>query len=173
MAKFRQGWILVCTIRIADYELARSGLLGRICYCYYYCCCVFNIYIYVNEEESTVLTSFLFLSLSLFFGGGKRAVKLDTAELARIADWFQSMPDEWQARNQSDKIFNYFIPLVSTRGEDTEEKTGPMAVHFQELLNQPEASYLRQIIDTLRLPVGRSRLMKILPGETVGRLRLA
>lgn len=95
-------------------------------------------------------------------------MQLDTAELARIASWFQSLSDKWQTRNQSDRVFNYFIHLISSRGEDTEEKTGPMEIHYQGLLNEPEASYLRQIINTLRIPVGRSRLMKVLPGDAVG-----
>ena len=70
--------------------------------------------------------------------------------------------DDWLEHPQ--KFYgNTAIPLVSANGEQNNDMTGPMLA--TDALNK--CSYIQQILASFNTTIGRSRLMRLLPGQKV------
>lgn len=69
----------------------------------------------------------------------------------------------WSARQD---IKNWYVPLVTHEGQETESRAGPFR-HFGD--NLARSPYVREVMDAFSSPVGRSRLMMVPPGGGVKR----
>ena len=87
--------------------------------------------------------------------------QFDADRLKEEVDAFPE--DEWTDRGEKAYKGNTAIQLISTRGEINEEFVGPM-------LTTPaldRCPYIKQVIAGFGQVIGRSRLMRIAPGDRI------
>ncbi|MFO1056268.1 MAG: sulfotransferase [Dongiaceae bacterium] len=84
-------------------------------------------------------------------------------DAARLAEEALSFPPEAWRAHPSGYEGNTALILVSARGEQNDDLTGPM----QPTEHLARAPYFRQVMAAFDTVIGRSRLMRLAPGATV------